>query len=366
MGMTVIGSRRRVLQWLAAGAAGSALGGCGGSDDETMLAPVRGRTWRLGMSPFPPRPTPEAAVQGIDLWSRRAEVAIIHEDLPWADLLAGMTPDAILDRDKATLVQYLRGKGLALFFMLDVTNGLDRAAEATALRAAGRSLTEPGVQTLARAYALAVARRLAPEYLGLAAETNLVRLLAPAPLYQAVRQNANDIHAALTAAGATARRFVSVQVETAWGRLGGNGAFTGIDQDLVDFPFTEALGLSSYPYFGFSTPEAIPDDYYSRLRGARTLPLMVVEGGWTSASVGSVSSSPDLQARYIDRHAALLDSVAAVACCQLQFADLDLATFPQPQPANLPLFASLGLTDSQFAPKPALARWDALHARPRV
>ena len=45
------------------------------------------------------------------------------------------------------------------------------------------------------------------------------------------------------------------------------------------------------------------------------------------------------------------------------FADLDLASLPAPVPANLPLFAELGLTDKTFAPKPALAAWDALFAR---
>ncbi len=84
---------------------------------------------------------------------------IIHEELPWAKLLAGTTPDAILDQDKQSLVDYLRGKNLTLFFMLDLTNGLSRGEEAGALVAANRSLTEVAVQQLARDYALAVARR---------------------------------------------------------------------------------------------------------------------------------------------------------------------------------------------------------------
>jgi len=46
---------------------------------------------------------------GIDRGARRAEIAAIHEELPWTDLLAGMSPDAILDRDKVQLVQYYRG-----------------------------------------------------------------------------------------------------------------------------------------------------------------------------------------------------------------------------------------------------------------
>ncbi|MBK7258755.1 MAG: hypothetical protein IPI01_13355 [Ignavibacteriae bacterium] len=36
--------------------------------------------------------------------------------------------------------------------------------------------------------------------------------------------------------------------------------------DFADFPFIDELGLSSYPYLsGFTAPEQIPPDYYSRL-----------------------------------------------------------------------------------------------------
>lgn len=80
---------------------------------------------------------------------------------------------------------------------------------------------------------------------------------------------------------------------------------------------------------------------------------------------GQVMSSPALRARDVTRHAALLDSVAARDWAQLEFADIDPAAFPQPAPANLVLFVTLGYVDTQFNAKPALAQWDALYARPR-
>lgn len=301
-------------------------------------------------------------MRGIDLWSTRAEIAAIHEELPWTELLAGTSPDAILDRDKVGLVQYYRSKGLQLYFMADLTDGLARELEAPQLRALGRSLGEPAVQRVCRDYVAAVVRKLQPDYVGVAAETNLIRAAAPAPLYAAVMQAAAAL-AGDVAAMTAAPRFISVQVETAWGRLGGNGQFVGIDADLRDFPFTQMLGLSSYPYFGFAQPEDVPADYYSRLLPGPTLPAMVVEGGWTSASAATIVSSPQLQARYVARHAELLDRANARALIQLVFADLDLASFPPPLPANLPLFVNIGLTDSTFAAKPALAAWDALYAR---
>jgi hypothetical protein len=147
--------------------------------------------------------------------------------------------------------------------------------------------------------------------------------------------------------------------------LGRQGAYVGIAQDLKDFPFINVLGLSSYPYLGgFSNPDQIPLDYYSRVKGGKPLPVLVVEGGWPSSSArGVFSSSPRLQAEYLSRQARLLEEAHALAVFQLSFADLDLGSFPKPVPAILPLFATLGLVYSELKPKPALAAWDAIFRR---
>ncbi len=94
-------------------------------------------------------------LQGIDLWSRRAELAIIHEELPWTDLLAGMTPGAILERDKVQRVQYLRAKGLQLIFMGDLNDGLAREQDAPQRRTPGRGIVAPAVQQVYRSDLLA-------------------------------------------------------------------------------------------------------------------------------------------------------------------------------------------------------------------
>jgi hypothetical protein len=315
----------------------------------------------MGFSTFPPKLDTAVLLHSIDLWSARAELAIIQEELPWSDLLAGTPPDVIIDQRYAPLVAYLRGKGLKLVYVFDLDDGLSRGEEAPALRALGRSIAEPVVQQAYRAWVLAVARRLTPEYIGLAAETNLIRAIAPPTLYAAVVKSANDAAHDLKSAGVGAPLFVSVQVETAWGLLP-KSAYVGIDRDVADFPFVEMLGYSSYPYVAFADPNDLPADYYSRVLNARALPVMVVEGGWNSASVGAIVSSPATQARYITRQAQLLDSVHAAGVFQL-FADIDLSALPPEVAAQLPLFASLGLTDMNFVAKPALAVWDALFAR---
>lgn len=351
---------RRALLILSTALLSAACGDSAGPD-------LPARTYLMGFSAIPPRLDSTADVlAAINTWVPHADAAIMHVSPPWAALLAGHTPAGAVDTVEVPLANYYRAKGLALAFTVDATDGLNRSAEAPELVAAGRSITDTMVQRLYREWVLAVATKIHPDYLGLAAETNLIRLSAPDSVYQAVVTMTNAVAAQIKAANVTSTLYVSVQVEVAWGRLGqAPGPYVGIAQDLTDFPFVEALGLSSYPYLGgFADPEAIPLDYYSRIPQGTTLPVLVVEGGWPSISVGSVASSPSEQARYITRQAALLDSAKAKGVFQLTFFDLDLSTNPPPPGSVLPLFTHLGLADSAMRAKPALATWDGVVARP--
>lgn len=359
--------RRQIVSALAFTPLLAALGSCSVSSNPgpPPPAPTPTRTWEMGFSPNPSRPDAATLLRGVDQWSTRSELAAIHDEMPWTDLLAGQSAEAILARDKVPLVTYLRGKGLQLMFVADLTDGLSRGEEAPQLRKLGRSISEPGVQRVYQDYVLAAARILRPEILALAAETNLTRALAPS-LYAAEVQAANAAAADLHGAQSPATLVVSVQVETAWGWQTGSGAFVGIATDLADFPFLQMLGLSSYPYFAYAQPEDLPPDYYSRLLAGRSLPALVTEGGWASATAGNIISTPEKQARYLASHARLLDSINARGLIQLLYADIDLSSWPSPIPANLPLFTSIGLTDSDFHAKPALTAWDSLHSRKLV
>jgi hypothetical protein len=359
-------NRRR--EWVLFGCLTVALVGCPQGSPQPKLSSGAPRTYLMGFSVIPPRSDLATAVRSLNTWTKRADAAIMHLDVPWTLLLAGTSPEDALRRDGVDLEHYYRSKHLKLIVTIDVTNGLARESESRALVAAHRSITEPAVQRLYRSYVRALVDKLHPDYLGLAAETNLIREVAPRPVYDAVvrmtNDAANDVRKQHPASALAL--YISVQVETAWGKLGKQRAFVGIDQDLRDFPFMNVIGLSSYPYLGgFKDPEQIPLDYYNRVRGSRTLPVMVVEGGWPSESVrGVFSSSPEMQVRYIARQTQLLDAANAIAVFQLSFTDLDLASFPKPVPTILPLFATLGLVDASLQPKPALKTWDEVFARP--
>lgn len=342
---------------------GATLAGCGGDpngpgDDA--------RTWRMGFGAMAPRPTVEDVLATIDAWSPRADAAIMHVGVPWGEMLDGRSAVDHVEGELVELAGLYRSRGFVVVFMADPTDGLARELEAPELRARGRSIAEPEIRELYLDWIDAVATHVQPDYLGLAAETNLIRAIAPAATYDALVAMTDSAVARLAAVPFPPTMFVSVQVETAWGRLPGDGAYVGIGQDLADFPFIGALGLSSYPYLGgFDEPAQVPLDYYARVQQDAGVPVMVVEGGWPSASSSmpgfAFESSPAEQAAYVRRQAALLDEADAIGVFQLTFTDLDLDAYP-PGPAILPLFASLGLVDEDLQPKPALSVWDSVFA----
>jgi hypothetical protein len=325
------------------------------------------RTYRLGFSATPPRLTIESVLATIEAWRPHADIAQITQGVPWRALLADTSAAELVRRDLKELAFLYHSRRLPLIVQLDVTDGLARDREAPELVALGRSITEPAVQQRYREYVAAIDSILHPEYLGLAAETNLVRAIAPANVYAGVRTIAAAGENTLVAQNSVAKRFVSVQVETAWGRLPDVGHFVGIDTDRADFPYIKVLGLSSYPFLaGFNNPGDVPVDYYARLNesSATKLPMLVAEGGWSSASVTGVTSSPEKQALWITRQMQLADRAALVAVTQISFTDLDLSTYPVTPGSILPLFAHLGLVDADLHAKPALAEWDRVLARP--
>lgn len=341
-------------------AGGLGLAGCGTKSTAPASTP---RHYRMGFAANAPRPDFALLLQVLESFTARSDAAIMSNEAPWDSLLAGVPPDEFVRRQQLPLAQYYRGKGLRVWVYLDPANGLNRAGESNPLVAAGRSIAEPVIQQLYRDYAVALDTLVRPDVFGVVLETNLIRAAAPAPLYAAIRQVANDAAADIRARDATVTLSASVQVETAWGKFT-QLPYLGVDTDFADFPFVQLLGLSSYPYFVWATPEDLPADYYSRLLIGHPVPCAVVEGGWTSANFSSVVSSPDTQRRYLLRQASLLDGVDARAWFQLTYTDLEVHSLAPALAAGLAPFSRLGVLDTLLAAKPALGAWDAVRARP--
>ncbi|MEQ1584323.1 MAG: hypothetical protein ABL895_00475 [Cyclobacteriaceae bacterium] len=320
------------------------------------------RTYRMGFQNSAPRfDNLDLFIQSLNLWTQRADAAMITTEVPWTELLAGGSINDHVMNNYKVLVDIYRDKKFKLWVYIDPQNGLDRTSDAVALQEAGKSIADTDMQLLYQKFVIAMDSILKPDHLGLALETNLIRDAAPAAIYNGVKQAANAAAQAVRARNTTVPLSVSVQADHAWGKLIG-GMYKGVAQDFVDFPFAQELGISSYAYFGFDKPTNIPTNYYSRLLDGKNLTVFVTEGGWTSASVTtpntSFISSPELQRDYIAHHSHLLNEVKATAVFQLLFTDLDVAALPSSVPASIGYFAYLGLVDINLQPKPGLAVWD--------
>ena len=316
------------------------------------------RTYAMGWAPTPPVLTTASRIATIQAISSVSEYALLQEEVPWAALLAGGSISAELD-SKQPVVDYLRSLGMKIVWLVDPLDGLDRTKEPPDLVAAGHSLLEPPILATHEAWVRAVAQRFHPEYFGLASEINTLAAQGSQVLYNTIVSMVNTLTPDIHALDPGSQVFVSFQMEVAWQ----NDSFPLIANFNVD-----ALGLSSYPSFAFAHPADIPVNYYQRFTQSTSLPLLQVEGGWSSVSSAWGSGSPTDQALYVARVGALLDGVHAKLWLGIVYADLNLAdpswNLPPDRQAKLQQFASQGITTSDFTPKPAYAAWQLLFDRP--
>jgi hypothetical protein len=327
------------------------------------------RTYSMGFATSAPQPNIAEIIKSLDLWTTHADAAIISTEVPWDSLLNGEDPINYVTQNYTALVNIYRTANLKLWVYIDPENGLARQKDSDPLIAAGKSIAQPNIQQVYERFVVVMDSVLHPDHLGLALETNLIRLAAPDSIYQGVKQAANAAAAQVRAIDTKTPLSVSVQAEVAWGRIGATSAsstYIGIAADYTDFPFIQELGISSYPYLTYTNPTDIPLTYYARLSTGHNTPVFVSEGGWTSMNLPAqnVQSSPAQQQAYIRRQAQLLTQANAIGIFQLTFTDLSLDAWPATDSAELIPFAFLGLVDSNFIPKPALATWDSLRSNP--
>jgi hypothetical protein len=335
------------------------LGGCNEVKEATS------RPFLMGFQASAPRFDFDLLLQSLDLWvtnDEAADAAMITTEVPWEALLSGKRASDYVNENYTGLVQYYRQHNLKLWVYIDPANGLNRASDAQALVAAGRSIANEDMQAIYKRFVIVMDSILKPEHLGLALETNLIRAASPQNIYTGIKKASAEVAADLRSRNSAAMISVSVQADVAWGSLQGTFQYEGIAQDLIDFPFMNEMGISSYPYFGYDDPKDIPDDYYSKLADQSGLPVFVSEGGWTSRSITGpnnkqITSSNDEQVDYFYKQEKMLRAANATGWFSLTFTDIDLTAIPSGVDPSIQYFAYLGVVDKDLKPKPAFKVW---------
>lgn len=343
--------------------------GCGGSDGDggTTGPPDPGpdpaaRGYAMGWAPGAPRPDEPLVLAVIDSMATVSDVTILQQAVPWTGLLAGVSMDDLLDA-RVELATYLRSRGLEIVFLVDPLDGLDRTREPPELVQAGRSLREPEIRALHEAWVEGIAREIEPEWLGLASEINTLAARGDPELYAEIVSLVNTLAPRVRELSPGSRVFVSFQADEANGTL----VDPLIDHfALIDDFDIDALGLSSYPVFAFDSPEQVPESYFDPFDQATDLPLLMVEGGWSSGDVPWAEATPQEQVAYYDRYEILLDRIDARLWVGLTPTDLDVEALglPPDREEGLSNFALMGIWDVALERKPAFDAWNRIFQRP--
>jgi len=178
-----------------------------------------------------------------------------------------------------------------------------------------------------------------PPYLFLGNETNTYALTHSAAEWSAWLSEYGECYDAIKAVSPTTLVFTVFQLEHLLGLGANNGWSDPARWDLVDDQVAlgklDALGFTSYPYFEYPTPAAIPAGYYGEIALHWTGPVIFTEIGWlASASVPYPGSESD-QAAYVARFFELTQDLDLEYACWLFLHDWD-------GQAALPAFHDIG------------------------
>ncbi len=128
--------------------------------------------------------------------------------------------------------------------------------------------------------------------------------------------------------------------------------------DMIDTAKLDILGLSVYPFFSYSTANAVPltylDSVFDRLGNK---PLAITETGWPGDSLfGSWNASPQQQVDYVNRLFPMISGRNVEVVNWLFLNYLQDTT----NDADKLIFKSIAMRDSLGNDRPALALWQTM------
>ncbi|KAF0107427.1 MAG: hypothetical protein FD146_1905 [Anaerolineaceae bacterium] len=328
-----------------------------------------GRTL-YGFFPSPPEVSLQSVMDTYAAIGQHGDVVLLQQAIPWEDFVAGADGESAAVTDIHNQYILAHQNGLEVVFVVDPLNGLNRR-EFQGLPAGWEaSFANPDVRAAFTNFTLRIVREFHPKYLGLASEINTYHDTHPDDFPNFLSLY-NETYALVKAEAPETQIFVTFQ----WEELNNlmpsvaQGDPYDINWDQIEQfePNLDLWVISSYPFVIFQSGADIPADYYSPLLARTAKPLAVAEGGYTSEPVGPFPGDPQSQVDYLNAiHAQIGGRLAFWIYLLINDFNLDsYASFMQQNGQNgsdintLGMFASVGLTEADRTPKPALAVWDS-------
>ncbi len=145
----------------------------------------------------------------------------------------------------------------------------------------------------------------------------------------------------------------TLQYELLNGRFDGNPRWDIILQFGAQL---DAVAITTYPSAFFENPDAIPNDYYLRLKQFTKKPIVVAESGWPTAGDPSWHGSKENQKRFLARFIELTSKMNLKLLIWWFLHDSTGEGYPA-------YFRSMGLRTSDGVAKPAWETWQKIFSR---
>lgn len=331
---------------------------CGGDDGDATPQPAAaggsGTEWGVAgvIPPHFPSPTGADYAHLFDSYAETGTLVGVY--LNWADSPAdeGQVPRGITSVQKA-----VASKGLRLVVALGTAQD-DGAGMHSTVNWGDAAQRARFMDTVKN-----VATEIQPPYLAIGVEVNRLWEADPAAFDQFVA-GYREAYAVARQASPATRVFTVFQLEMMNGKaylMGGAGARQPEWDLLAKFAGAlDVVGLTSYPFLDYETPQSVPADYYVQASSKAGMPVVLTELGWPSRPLSSAPDSgyggaPDEQLRFIQALPSLFSGSNVRAA---------LWSFPFDIGKGAPpTFESVALRENDGTEKPALAAWRGVVAR---
>jgi hypothetical protein len=329
----------------------------------------------MGFTRWPPEVTLEGVAMVDAFIARHADMVSLHLDngIPWQESLDGKP----YSQDVTNRLSYRPPAGYRFYVaitplstMRDTMAGYWGEKDNQPLPEAWQNLAldDPKVIKAYTQYALRVVDATRPDYFVIGVEVNELVSNTPSvwPGYVALHK---ATYQAVKAKHPNLPVFASFNVLHWKGIADRSDAETHERAIAEIIPYTDAIGLSYYPFMSYNTPDPLPEDYLA-FATKYGKPVAMTETGFTSENVMvkilPLFGSEEKQKHYYEFlfRTALRDRyLFIITFCTTDFEKL-AATLPDPMDDFAGIWKYTGLQNSDGKPKPALTVWDAMLATP--
>ncbi|MSP22150.1 MAG: hypothetical protein EXR66_03920 [Dehalococcoidia bacterium] len=320
------------------------------------------RSYLLGFSSLPTRPTIAGYTSAMDLAANYGEVLLIQREPAWSSFLPGASVANELERTTLSERGALADRHLQLMYAIDVFDPASRGRLAgLPTRFEGQTLANPELRRALVQQARFVALNYRPTFLALGVEVNAAFEANP-QAYEAYREAYAEAYAEVKAASPTTLVFPTFQYEQLLGLISWEPPHAPRWRLIEEYQGQmDLFAITTYPSFVYQSARKVPSEYYSDARAHTSLPIAFASAGFASdvTREGLNSSTPPEQRRYLQR--LLADANALSSPLVIWFAGRDPANADS---APSDLIGSIGLRTSDDRAKDAWPAWEQAVNRP--